>query len=105
MQRLLQNGALSYPGYLSASLAGIMRETATEHQTFLAPTQYSTVGTCCYVMDGYTEVAQPNTRYISTHLVGIMRCIKHSEIAKENGNNSRKTRTLNVRGTCIVQEL
>ena len=38
MQRLLQNGELSYPGYLSASLTGIMRDIGREHQTFLAPT-------------------------------------------------------------------
>ena len=58
-----------------------------------------------YWMQHLQNVAEPNTGYISTHLVGIMRGIKHSETAKENGNNSRKTRTPNVTGTCILQEL
>ena len=56
-------------------------------------------------MQHLQNVAEPNTGYISTHLVGIMRGIKHYEAAKENGNNSRKTRTPNVTDTCIVQEL
>lgn len=58
-----------------------------------------------YWMQHLRNVAEPNTGYISTHLVGIMRGIKHSETAKENGNYSRKTRTPNVTVTCIVQEL
>ena len=43
----IQNVAPSYTGYLSTSLAGIMRDIATEHQIFLAPTDNNTPGPGC----------------------------------------------------------
>ena len=41
--------------YLSTSLAGIMRDIATEHQIFLAPTDNNTPELVHGVMDGYAE--------------------------------------------------
>ena len=38
----IQTVAPLYTGYLSTSLAGIMRDIATEHQIFLAPTDNNT---------------------------------------------------------------
>ena len=52
----IQNVSPSYTGYLSTSLAGIMRDIATEHQIFLAPTDNNTPELPHVVMmDGYTE--------------------------------------------------
>ena len=67
----IQIVAPSYTGYLSTSLAGIMRDIATEHQIFLALTDNNTPALTHVVMtDGSvlnatsTKVAQPNTGYI-----------------------------------------
>ena len=66
----IQNVAPSYTGYLSTSLAGIMRDIATEHQIFLAPTDNNTPELAHVVMmmvilnATSTKVAQPNTGYI-----------------------------------------
>ena len=47
---MLWYGWLSYTRYLSTSLAGIMRDIATEHQTFLAPTVNNTPQLASVVM-------------------------------------------------------
>ena len=80
----IQNVSPSYTGYLSTSLAGIMRDIATEHQIFLAPTDNNTPELPHVVMmDGYTEcnIYKSNTAKYwihLNHLVGIMRGIEQS---------------------------